>query len=124
MKDHAYKVFYFSFAVLIIIGIVIFTYEKPEYISEEPEEYSYEVSNDYEEESYESSSPAPGALTDELKWDVYMYMKQQYNVLTNNGANYSPEYHDPLVAKKAAEKYKVTEEEAGQIYVDFEMGNY
>lgn len=54
--------------------------------------------------------------------EVYEYMKNAYNEITNNGLNYIPEEHDSLIAKMAAEKFRITEQEAGDIYINREMG--
>lgn len=51
-------------------------------------------------------------------------MKLKYDKITNYGANYEPDVHDPLIAKLAAEKFGISESEAGQIYIDMEMGKY
>lgn len=56
------------------------------------------------------------------KQAVYDFMKSKYDEITNYGDNYDPDVHDPLVAKFAAEQFGISESEAGQIYVDMEMG--
>lgn len=53
--------------------------------------------------------------------EIYDYMVQLYNELTNNGENYVPEIHDEQVSKLASEKYGISEEEADRIYIQKEM---
>lgn len=47
---------------------------------------------------------------------VYRYMKYQFDTLTDNGENYNADYHDPLVANMAAQKFRITPSEANDIY--------
>ncbi|WP_157804084.1 hypothetical protein [Lysinibacillus xylanilyticus] len=51
-------------------------------------------------------------------------MKLQYDKVTKNGDNYVPEIHDPMVAKMAAEKFKITEEQAARIFIEKETKGY
>ncbi|MGI8315927.1 hypothetical protein [Halobacillus mangrovi] len=53
--------------------------------------------------------------------EIYSYMKDQYDKLTDSGENYDPDYHDPLVAEKAADKFSITAEEAAEIYVNYQI---
>lgn len=53
--------------------------------------------------------------------EIYDFMVQSYNALTNNGENYIPEIHDGQVSKLASEKYGISEEEADRIYIQKEM---
>ncbi|MCR8867080.1 hypothetical protein NQ109_29565 [Priestia megaterium] len=71
----------------------------------------------YEDDEDESTEVSTTATDDE----IYRYMQDMYDQLTNYGENYTPEIHDPQVARAAAEKFNITEEEAGQIYVDKEV---
>ncbi|QST02857.1 hypothetical protein IMZ31_20115 (plasmid) [Pontibacillus sp. ALD_SL1] len=68
------------------------------------------------------SDPVVVTSTGTDEWAVYEYMKTQYDLLTDYGANYVPEKHDPLVARMAAEKFGITADEAGDIYIRKEMG--
>ncbi|REJ09082.1 hypothetical protein [Halobacillus trueperi] len=52
---------------------------------------------------------------------IHTYMKVAYEELTNYGESYDPEYHDPLVAKLAADEFGITKAEAGRIYEKIEM---
>lgn len=54
--------------------------------------------------------------------EIYNYMKTQYDQVTNYGENYVPEVHDPQVANMAASRFGISASEAGQIYIDIEMG--
>ncbi|KHE72470.1 hypothetical protein [Halobacillus sp. BBL2006] len=53
--------------------------------------------------------------------EIYSYMKDQYDKLTNFGENYDPKYHDLLVAEKAAVKFSITAEEAAEIYINYQI---
>ncbi|CAM5206346.1 hypothetical protein UACE39S_01728 [Ureibacillus acetophenoni] len=53
--------------------------------------------------------------------EVFDYMENLYNELTNYGENYIPEVHDPQVAEMAANKFGISALEAGQIYIDVSM---
>lgn len=52
---------------------------------------------------------------------IFDFMKEQYNILTNNDENYIPEVHDPQVAEIAAKRFGITAEEAGYIYEKVQM---
>lgn len=52
---------------------------------------------------------------------IYEYMKAAYDELTDNGANYVPEVHDPLVDKMAAQRFGITEAQANEIYIQKEF---
>jgi hypothetical protein len=49
-------------------------------------------------------------------------MKSKYDEITDYGASYDPNIHDPLVAQLAAEQFGISESEAGQIYLNMELG--
>lgn len=53
--------------------------------------------------------------------EVYLYMREEYRNETSDGETYDVEHHDDLIAKRAADKYSITAEEAGQIYADSEV---
>lgn len=53
-------------------------------------------------------------VTDNL---IYIYMREQYDLLTVNGEYYDAEYHDRRIANKAADKFGITPEEATEIYI-------
>ncbi|WP_243765417.1 hypothetical protein [Bacillus arachidis] len=52
---------------------------------------------------------------------IFTFMKEQYNILTNNDENYIPEVHDPQVAEIAAKQFGITAKEAGYIYEKVQM---
>lgn len=52
---------------------------------------------------------------------IYKFMRKEYNKVTNNGDIYDVEKHDKLVADKASKHFAITPQEAGELYVDFEM---
>jgi hypothetical protein len=56
--------------------------------------------------------------------EIYSFMKEKYDELTNYGENYVPEIHDQQVAELASKKFGITVEEAKQIYTDMEMYGY
>lgn len=56
--------------------------------------------------------------------EVYQYMKDAYNQITNFGDNYVPEIHDPQVAELASKQFGISTSEAGSIYVKMEMNSY
>lgn len=58
------------------------------------------------------------------KAQVYAFMKATYKRVTNSGESYTPEIHDPLVAYYASIKYDISEDEAGKIYIEGEMGKF
>ncbi|MCU5331803.1 hypothetical protein [Bacillus wiedmannii] len=55
---------------------------------------------------------------------IFDFMKQQYNILTNNDENYIPEVHDPQVAEIAAKRFGITAKEAGYIYEKVQMDTF
>lgn len=52
---------------------------------------------------------------------IHAFMEYQYNEITNYGESYDPEIHDPMVARLASERFGISEEEAGQIFIDVSM---
>ncbi|MFC3885767.1 hypothetical protein ACFOU2_20735 [Bacillus songklensis] len=53
--------------------------------------------------------------------DVFKYMRQEYECITNFGENYNPEEHDPIVAHLASNKFEIKTEHASQIYINVQM---
>ncbi|WP_404333640.1 hypothetical protein [Planococcus rifietoensis] len=53
--------------------------------------------------------------------DIYRFMRSEYDRLTNGGDDYDVEVHDAAVAESASKKFDITEEKAGNIYVDCEF---
>lgn len=53
--------------------------------------------------------------------DIYKFMVDSYNQITNYGENYVPEYHDAIVSKMASEKFGISNSEADRIYIEKEM---
>lgn len=58
------------------------------------------------------------------KQEVYDFMEREFNSITNYGESYVPEIHDPMVAKKAAEYFGITQEEADALYIEVAMNMY
>ncbi|MEW5567368.1 hypothetical protein [Rossellomorea marisflavi] len=53
--------------------------------------------------------------------ELYRYMRDAYDEVTELGENYDPETHDEVVAERASQKYDVTAEQAMDIYTSVEM---
>ena len=53
--------------------------------------------------------------------DVFKYMREEYERLTNYGQNYNPKRHDPMVAKLASMRFNIQAKEAAQIYVNVQI---
>ncbi|OFD76086.1 hypothetical protein BWGOE8_25380 [Bacillus mycoides] len=69
-----------------------------------------------------SSSPKEQYASNGISYTViFDFMKQQYNILTNNDENYIPEVHDPQVASLTAKRFGITAKEAGYIYEKVQM---
>jgi hypothetical protein len=60
---------------------------------------------------------SPGANDEQA---VYNYMINAYQVITNNGEDYDPELHDPIVANLASMQFGITEEHAQESCIQFE----
>lgn len=67
-------------------------------------------------------------IAQELKWEqereekeIYEFMKNAYNQITNFGADYNPEIHDEFVANLASEQFGISSSLAENIYIKFEM---
>lgn len=76
--------------------------------------------------NYDSTNRDPDVekLLDTLhghKAEVYRFMRDEYERITNNGDNYDVEQQDDMVAKAASEKFSISEEQAGSIYVEVEV---
>ena len=56
--------------------------------------------------------------------EIYNYMENEFNKITNYGESYNPETHDPIISKMAADKFGVSESEANQIYIDYVMDRW
>ncbi|MER2010153.1 MAG: hypothetical protein ABS939_22195 [Psychrobacillus sp.] len=54
------------------------------------------------------------------EYNIYKYMKSQFDILTNYGANYLPDIHDTQVEQLASVKFGISPQEAGRIYIKFE----
>lgn len=53
--------------------------------------------------------------------DVFKYMREEYERITNYGENYNPKQHDPMVAKLASMRFDIQAKEAVQIYVNVQI---
>lgn len=48
---------------------------------------------------------------------VYQYIMSQFDAITNEGDNYVPEVHDPVVMTEAAEHFSMSVEEVNEIFM-------
>lgn len=80
--------------------------------------YFFNVRNEFTTNS--NSSPRKVVNKEE----VYSFMKDQYNKLTNYGESYIPEIHDDKVDELASKKFGITKSEASRIYIEKEMNKY
>lgn len=71
------------------------------------------------EKEKQENEPKTNGVSNEI---IYLYMKAAYDDLTNNGENYVPETHDPMIEKLAAKRFGITQEQAAKIYIEKEMG--
>lgn len=73
-------------------------------------------------DSLESNESTETTTSSPSEDEIYEYMKQAYDELTNYGDSYVPEIHDPQVAEMASEKFGISPQQAGDIYIKKEMG--
>ena len=73
-------------------------------------------------DSLESNESTETTTSSPSEDEIYEYMKQAYDELTNYGDSYVPEIHDPQVAEMASQQFGITPEQAGDIYIKKEMG--
>jgi hypothetical protein len=89
--------------------------------SEEVTQESNEASTSSEEElSLEDLAITEGSTGANAEQAVYDYMVNAYHVITNNGEEYDPELHDPMVANLASMQFNISEEEAQEIFVRYQ----
>lgn len=75
---------------------------------------SYNSNQTNTSSSTSNTSPTNNSVDEDA---VYIYMKTQYDILTNKGENYDIDYHDPLIANKAANEFGITPSQATDIYL-------
>lgn len=100
-----------------------------EYIKDESKEASdlyKKASLAYEEELEESKKNAAEdaeerATKRALEQEIYDFMMEQFDILTNNGKKYIPEKHDPIVIDRASRHFGITKEEADMIFLNAAM---
>lgn len=71
-----------------------------------------------------SVGSASSTSTEPTEDDIYNFMVKAYNDLTNYGADYIPEIHDPQVSRMASEEFDITLAEADQIFIKKEMEKF
>lgn len=49
--------------------------------------------------------------------NVFNFMRQEYDRITNYGEYYNPKQHDPIVTKLAGMRFNIQAEEAAEIYI-------
>jgi hypothetical protein len=98
-----------------------FDQKASETASEEVTQDSSEASTSSEEElSLEDLAITEGSTGANAEQAVYDYMVNAYHVITNNGEEYDPELHDPMVANLASMQFNISEEEAQEIFVRYQ----
>jgi hypothetical protein len=98
-----------------------FDQKASETASEEVTQDSSEATTSPEEEiSLEDLEISEGSTGANDEQAVYNYMINAYQVITNNGEDYDPELHDPMVANLASIQFQISEEEAQEIFVRYE----
>ncbi|SER09302.1 hypothetical protein SAMN04487944_101203 [Gracilibacillus ureilyticus] len=55
--------------------------------------------------------------------DIYRFMENKYSEITNQGEEYVPEIHDPIIDKMASEEFGISESEANRIYLEQAIEN-
>ena len=53
--------------------------------------------------------------------EIYKFMRNEYDRLTEDGDNYEVEKHDAIVAQTTIEKFRISEQAAGDLYTSFEF---
>ncbi|WP_273852323.1 hypothetical protein [Guptibacillus spartinae] len=101
-------------------GYSMITNGKNKYTWEELREGNGKLADQAEASKRANESKTNGVSND----IIYKYMKSAYDDLTDNGANYIPEVHDPLVDEMAAQRFGITEAQANEIYIKREMEKY
>lgn len=49
--------------------------------------------------------------------EIYTYMQDTFNTLTNYGETYEPDTHDKTIALLASKKFNISAEQANEIYI-------
>jgi hypothetical protein len=53
--------------------------------------------------------------------EIYFFMREEFDRITNDGDNYDPEVDDQQVIKATAEKFSISESDADTIYTSTEF---
>ncbi|WP_342048760.1 hypothetical protein [Bacillus sp. OTU530] len=53
--------------------------------------------------------------------EIYEYIQNQFDILTNNGENYVPEIQDPQVIKLASKHFRMSEDKIDEIYIKMKI---
>ncbi|UZD75322.1 hypothetical protein [Bacillus siamensis] len=88
------------------------------YQLEKNDEVIFDLEDEKEKRKENSSEEEAQSANDQT---IYNYMENEFNRITNNGENYTPEIHDSMVAELASEKFGITVDEANEIYVNMSM---
>ncbi|GAA0130077.1 hypothetical protein [Bacillus velezensis] len=91
------------------------------YQLEKNDEVIFDLEAEKEKRKENSSEEEAQSANDQT---IYNYMENEFNRITNNGENYTPEIHDSMVAELASEKFGITVDEANEIYVSMSMNKY
>lgn len=86
--------------------------------SSNDDSYSSSYSSTNTEVDSSSNSDDTNMTVEEVTENlIYIYMAEQYDLLTVNGDYYDAEYHDRLIANKAADEFGITPSQATDIYL-------
>ncbi|OME83096.1 hypothetical protein BK120_14945 [Paenibacillus sp. FSL A5-0031] len=55
---------------------------------------------------------------------IYSYIMEQFDKVTNQGEDYVPEIHDPIVLQKAADYFSISIEDVDRIFIEKAMSGY
>ncbi|MED3554066.1 hypothetical protein [Cytobacillus praedii] len=80
-----------------------------------------EVETDNETEIWDQTATV---IQEPSEDEIYNFMVSKYNEITNYGANYIPEIHDPEVSRLASEKFGISQSKADEIFIRKEMSKY
>ncbi|MEG0259316.1 MAG: hypothetical protein RR651_05530 [Lysinibacillus sp.] len=83
----------------------------------------YEETNDDEVIDDSSITPVSDTVTIN-KQEVYDFMENKFETITNYGDTYVPEVHDPMIAELAATEFGITTDEANNIYNEIAFNMY
>lgn len=133
MKQHKSDIIAVSIFILIISITINSKMNKDESVDEENihDFNQYETSeknvnsletseDDTSDDLYisENKDNLYGSESKELnEIEIYTYMQDTFNTLTNYGETYEPDTHDEMIALLASKKFNISAEQANEIYI-------